>query len=115
MAYKNERRVIELIPRIDVDALGDLLLARLQISSSAGFTEYAKACRRVQRVLFLQPAIVDLRPLVVERLLDLMLPKHGCHGGKNRGGMAETVTPEFGFFGFDRCDLRNTVQNTKSN
>lgn len=64
--YQDQRRVVELIPGVDVRPLGDGLLARFQIPPPASLTETAKSLCEVEGILLLQPPISNELRLLIE-------------------------------------------------
>lgn len=54
MAYQDQRRVVVLVACVDVDALGDELLARLLIAPPTGLAEQAEVVAEVQWVFLLE-------------------------------------------------------------
>lgn len=77
--YNDERRIVEAVFTVDVDALVDELLALSQITMPTGLEKFLKLDGRVQGVLVSEDAVLDHAALLVELPLQLMLAED--HGG----------------------------------
>jgi hypothetical protein len=77
--YNDERRIVEAVFTVDVDALVDELLALSQITMPTSLEKLLKLDGRVQGVLVSEDAVLDHAALLVELPLQLMLAED--HGG----------------------------------
>lgn len=74
--HQNQWRIVVRISSIDIDTLGDLLLADFQIALAASIAEFAERLTEIQRVIVLDSALFDQLLLIVQADFQLILAQH---------------------------------------
>lgn len=71
--YQDQRSIVKGIASVDINALGNFLLAYFQVTSPTGFAKLAIWRAEIQRVILLDSTLVDQFLLAMKTRLYLLL------------------------------------------
>lgn len=81
-SYQDQWGVVETIPRVDICAVCNRLLASLQVSAAASFAQLVERLTDVERVVFLEFSILDQLLFRLKASFNLIFSEY--HGESSR-------------------------------